>query len=878
MAFLDDFLFRLRSLVRRPGFEADLDDELRFHLEMDIERRMAAGASRAEAERAARLDFGAPESIKEATRDAWGTRVLEETARDLRSAGRHFQKAPAFTLAAVGSLAVGLGAAAVIFSLVDAVLLRSLPYGDPDRIVRFWEVTPEGSLFSSSDRNVADFRGQIDGLSHIAAVNFPPPRPSFGVGGERRRLQAQAVSPSFFKVFGVDAALGRTFDPADEPAAKANPAPLREVVISDRFWRQSFGADPGVVGREIELDGEGHTVIGVLPADFRFEAGGDVYVPYLLDLSVNRGDHRLGVFGRLAPGRSLDSVSQETAAVAARLASQYPDSNSGWGTELVPIDRYLLSDSDRRLNHILLGAVLLLLLLAVVNVSSLVLARAADRGHELRLRLALGAGRKRIVRQLMTESVLLGVLGAVGGLALAKLGVPVVRGLDVPLPRLDGMRLDGRVFAFLAAAGLVSSVLFGLLPALRTSREAAGGLSSRRYGNDVKTRRLRSALVMGEVALATVLCLGAGLLLHSFEALDGTEAGFASRSDQVVLTQVDLSTERYPENSRETRRFYDRLVARTKELPGVEAAAVTTLMPFAGPDLQNYVAPTTETDQDNFVAINWRAVSGDFFNIMEIPLLRGRSFDDDGPVRHGAVLSERLAARLWPGEDPVGQQLRWIGPKGPAIDVIGVVGEVRDMRLAKPERMTVYLPQRVMAWTSMVLAVKGKVAAESLQDSVCGVVQGLDPLLAPPPVTTLERQRRAALAQPLLGLSLLSAASGIALILAAIGVYGLLAYALSQRTREMGVRVALGARPFQLVGLVGGDGLRLVGWGLLAGTGLALLSARSLGAILYETSTFEPAVLAGVAAVLGLVGVLASCIPAWRAARVDPVTALRRET
>ncbi|MEO1082749.1 MAG: ABC transporter permease [Acidobacteriota bacterium] len=878
MAFLDDLAFRVRALVKRPRLESDLDDELRFHMEMDVERRMAQGAGRADAERAARLAFGGQEAIKEATRDAWGTRLVEETGRDVRGALRHFVQAPAFTVAAVGSLAVGLGAAAVIFSLVDAVLLQPLPYDDPERIVRVFEITPKGAFFSSSDLNVADFRRHIDGLSHVAAVDFPSPRPSFGTGTERRRLVAQAVSPSFFTVLGVDAAIGRTFDPAIEPAVPSKaPSPPREVVLSDRFWRVGLGADPDVLGRRIDLDGEQHEVIGVLPASFRFEDQDDLYLPYLLDGSMSRGDHRLALFGRLAPGRSFEQVDQETAAVAARLAAQYPETNEGWGARLMPIERYLLGDDDRRLNHVLLGAVLLLLLLAVVNVSSLVLARAADRGHEMRLRLALGAGRGRVVRQLMTEALLLGLFGALGGLALANVAVPLVRGLDVPLPRLDEMQLDLRVFAFLAGAALISSFLFGLLPALRTSRDASGGLSSRRYGNDLNTQRLRSALVVGEVALATVLCLGAGLLLHSFKALDATDTGFASRADDVALTRIELPSSRYPENSRLTLGFYDQLLARTKSLPGIESAAVSTLMPFVGPDLQNKVSTLQETDQNAFVAINWRAVTGDFFEIMDIPLLRGRTFDDLGDVRHQAVISARLAERIWPGEDPVGKQMRWIGPKGPKVEIIGVAGEVRDMRLAMPERMTVYLSQRLMGWSSAVLAVQGAMPAEAMGAAVRDVVREMDPLLATLPSTTLERQRRAALSQPRLGVSLLSVASGIALVLAAIGVYGLLAYALSQRTREIGVRMALGARPEQLVSLIGGDGLRLVAWGLVVGGGLALALTNSLGAILYETSPLEPVVLVGVAATLVVVGALASGLPAWRAARVDPVQALRRE-
>lgn len=873
MSMWRDLAFRLHKLAGRTRRESELDEELRFHLEMEVERRMAAGQDRAAAERAARLDFGAPESVKEAVRDVWGTRLLEETVRDVRGALRQFAEAPTFALAAIGSLGVGLGAAAVIFSLVDAVMLRPLPYGEPERVVAFFELTPQGDRFSLSDRNFADFRRELGGFEHLAAVAFPPPRPALGGSGERRRLDAQAVTPSFFSVLGVDARLGRTFDSSAEERVSVP----REVVLTDGLWRRELGADENVLGQEIDLDGELYTVIGVLPQSFRFGSPVDVFLPYVADMEVNRGDHRLSGFGRLAPGVSLEQAEQEAVAMAARLAEEFPDSNARWSAELVPIEQYFLGGGNRRLHQVLLGAVALLLILAAVNVSSLLLARAADRSHEFRLRLALGAGGWRLVRQLMSESILLGLFGVACAFGLAWLAVPVVASLDVPLPRLDEMRLDGRVFAFLAAGGLLQSLLFGLAPALRLSRTPAGGLAAKQQGGDLESQRLRSSLVIAEVALATVLTLGAGLLLHSFDALSDVDSGFPAKAENVLLAQIDLPQARYPEDSVETRQLYRGLLEAMKALPGVSAAGLTTTSPFAGPDLRNNVAPEQEKDRDKFVPIHWRATSEQLFRALGIPLVRGRSFDDAGEPRPEAVISERLAARLWPGEDPIGRRMRWIGPEGPVIEIVGVAGEVRDVSLAKDEQLTVYLPQQLMGWPMMTLAVRGSVDAEVLGGAVRAAIQDLDPILAMPPITRLSEQRRAALGQPLLGLSLLSASAFIALVLASIGVYGLLAYTLARRRREIGVRVALGARPGELFSMVAGDGLRLIGVGLCGGIVMALLAAESLRAVLFATSPFEPAVVAGVAILLVAVGLASSGLPAWRAARVDPVWALREE-
>ena len=874
MSRLDDLTYRFKALLRRDRYEQELDEELRFHLESEVERRMAAGESRIAATRAARLDFGGPETIKEACRDQWGTRGLEDFRRDFVTAGRQLIKAPVFSMTAIASVAIGRGVATVVFSLVDSVLWQPLPFGDPERIVGLKEITPEGDRFSSSDPNLLDFAERCRGFEAVAGVLFPVPRPTLQRQDVRVRLTGQAVSASFFEVFGVQARLGRTFSP-DEFQGTDRP---RVVVLTDRGWRRHFHADPNVVGEQADLDGELWTVIGVLPADFRFEsAENDVFLPYALDPSYARGDHRLTAFARLAREVDLEQADREVAGVAAALGELYPETNSGWSAELVPIDEYFLGPVARRTNFVLLGVMGLLLLLACVNVSNLLLARAGDRANEFRLRLALGAGRGRIVRQLLTESLLLGCLGALGAAMLAWAAMPWVRSLDVALPRMDQMHLDLKVLGVLAVAAVASSLLLGLAPALRATSEAShrGGLKYQRHGADPGSARTRAGLVMAEVALATVLALGAGLLFRSFEVLQAVDSGFAT--DGILLAQIDLPVERYRESSEPTRQFFAGLTEQLEALPGVESVGATMVSPFRGPQPKNNVGVETQVDRDAFVPIHWRGVTSGYFRTLQIPLLRGRSFEPRGQPSMETVISSGLAERLWPGEDPVGRRMRWIGPQGPLFEVVGVVGDVQDLELGGEPLDMVYLPHRIMGWPTMTLALRSSGSLEPLAEGVRAAVRGLDPLLAAPEMSTLATQRREALARPLLSLRLVSISALIAVLLAAVGVYGLVAYAVSRRRRELGVRVAVGARPGQLVTLVALDAARLVGGGLLLGWIAALALAGSLRVLLYQVSPFDPQVLISVALVLAAVGLVAAALPAARAARVDPVAVLRQE-
>lgn len=870
MGWWNDAMFRLQALTRRQVQEDDLDEELRFHLEMEIERRMENGESRAEAQRAARLDFGAPESVKEQVRDAWGVRLADETWRDLQGALRQLISSPVFSTVAIGSLALGLGTATVIFSLADAVMLRPLPFKDPQALVSLEEITPAGLPFSVSHANLIDFEETSRRLAGVGAWNYVTPRPALEVDGSRVQLEGESVTPSFFSVLGVEARLGRTFDPQ---LAALGDAP-REVVLSDRAWRRLFAADSAVIGRSIDLDGEPWTVIGVLPEDFRFRsAEQDLFMPFVPRAEYQRGNRYLGAFARLATGSSLDQAQHELRAIVENLARQYPESNGDWGIQLQPLDHFLLGETNRRTHGVLLGAALLLLLLACANVSNLLLARASDRQDEIQLRLCLGAGSGRVRRQLLVESLVLATLGAVCALALAALAVPWVRGLDIALPRLDQVSLGPRSLAFLALAALASSLIFGLASALRATAAADGGsLRSRRQGSDPGSRRLRSALVIAEVALAMVLTVGAGLLLRSFEQLRAFDAGFDTSG--VLLARFDLPAERYPEESKAARLFYDRLIEKLEVLPGVEAVGGSSVSPFRDSGTMNRIALETERDLSAFRPVHWRAVTSDFFEAVGIPLLRGRSFGDRGLE---TVISASLADHLWPDGDAIGQRLRWRVPNGPLLEVVGVVGDVQDIELGGERPDMVYWPQRAMGRQGLTLALRTDLEPAALFAGVRGAVQEMDSLLAAPEFSTLSGQRVRALSRPLLSLRLITIAALMALLLAGAGVYGMVAYSVSRRRREMGVRAALGARPGQLVFLVIRDAGALLAGGLAGGLLISLGLTQTLGLLLYQTSPLDPHVLAAVVGVLVAVGLVASGLPALHAGRVDPITVLRQD-
>ena len=850
------------------GFESDLDEELRSHLEMEIEHRMAQGASRREAERAARIALGGVEGIKENCRDSWGARFVQDLLRDVRGAMRRLVRYRRYSLVVIASLGLGLGAALVVFAMVDAVLLRPLPFHEPDRLVRFWEVTPEGDLFSTSDANLVDFREQIGGLSDLAAHQWSLSRPALLRDGERIGLRALSVTPNFFRTLGVTATLGRAF--GEEESRRDGPS--RSVVLSHDAWRTVFGSEPQILGRELDLDGQAWTVVGVLPEEFRFSPEKpEIYLPFLLDPHRQRGDHWLSAIGRLAPGATPERAARQASAVAAQIAEQYPEANEGWGVRLEPLSESLLGPGVGQTQWILLSAVGLLLLLACVNVANLFMAQVSDRREELRLRRVLGSGRLRIIRQLLTESLLLAFVGAATGLALALAAVPWIRSLDVRVPRIDEMTVDLRVAAAAALLAVVSSLVFGLWPALGATRSFRDVHSHRAGQRSAGAGRARAFLVACEVALASVLAVAAGLLLQSFESLVAVDTGFADRG--VLLARVDLPTEPSAESSRDIGAFFSDLVERTRGLPGVVSVGATVTSPFRGPGFENKVATEQEPERSAFVQVRWRAVTPGLFRALGIPILRGTEMGQAG-LRRETVISASLADRLWPGEDPIGRNMRWIGPKGPLYEVVGVVADVQDLEIGVPPEPMVFLPHEMFDRPSMTLAVRTDMPM-GLVAPIRRIASGLDSRTSPPVFSTLAEQRAEALSQSSLSVHVMSFFSLAALLLASAGVFGVVAYSVSQRRRDLGVRLVLGASPGRLVFDLIKQSLVPVGLGLLVGLAAALAVGETMRTLLYETSPFEPAVVLGVALLLALVGGVSAWLPARRAAKLDPQMALR---
>ncbi|MEM6796249.1 MAG: FtsX-like permease family protein, partial [Acidobacteriota bacterium] len=636
-----------------------------------------------------------------------------------------------------------------------------------------------------------------------------------------------------------------------------------------------------IVGSAIDLDGEPWTVIGVLPPGFRYgRTARDLYVPLTVGYADPRGDRRLEVIARLEEGVGLEQAAQELRGIASTLASTHPRSNAEWGVRVQPLDRYLLGEEARQNQLVLLGAAALLLLLACVNVSNLLLARGADRAGEIELRLALGASSGRVRRQLMLESLVLGLLGGAIAAGLAFFIVPWVRSLDVSLPRLHEVSFGPRSLIFLLLSTLAASLLFGLVQALRPPGGTAAAPRARRHGSSVAGSRTRSLLVMAEVALALVLAFGAGLLLRSFEQLRAFDSGLdtSPKSGAVYLATIDLPAERYPEGDSSTRLFFGRLSDALAARPTVEAVGASMVSPFGGMNTQNVVADESETELKAFHQVRWRSMTPNYFDAVGATLLRGRTHDtrgERGPLE--TVISESLAERLWPGRDPIGERLRWRLPEGVLLEVVGVVADLEDVALGADPMPTMYWSQHLMGWSSMTVAIRTHEPAEAVAAALREALTELDPLLAMPPLETLEGNYRRALARPLLSLRLVSLSALLALVMAAAGVYGLVAYAVSQRRREMGVRAALGARPGQLVARVVRDAAKWVVGGLAAGLLASLGLMHSLRLLLYETSPFDPGVLATSVAVLALVGLLACAVPAARAGQIDPISALREE-
>lgn len=796
--------------------------------------------------------------------------------QDIRLAIRSLVRAPGFALVAILTLALGIGANAAVFSVVDGILLKPMPFAEPDNLVMVWEhnLARDRRTNVVSPGNYIHWRERQTSFTDMAAIF----RTSVNLseGGAPEELRAQIVGEPLFRILGVAPLMGRTFRP-DEDAP-----PRSKMLISHGLWQRRFGGDAGILGRKVSVSGEPVEVIGVMPAGFQFlDRDVDVWMPLALPASARTPRGRsIRVVARLKDGAGLQRALDEMRTIHGQLASEFPTTNNGWTANVQPLSEHVAGDLRPTL-LVLLAAVGFVVLVACANVASLLLARAAARHREIAVRTALGASWSRLARQALAESLTLSVLGGAAGLLLAHwllrlLLAAAERGLT--LPRAHEIGLDARVLAFTAVLCIVTGLLFGLAPALWSRRaNVTGSLKDAgRGGTSAKAARARGVLVVAEIALAIVLLTGAGLMLRSFAKLMAVEPGFDMT--RVMTFSVSLPAAQYAETSRQ---FFEQLNERLRALPSVTAAGAISFLPMTGPasatsyhadgqpQLEAGAMPVTEV----------RVYSGDYFAAMGIPVKAGRLFnaDEQREARRVIVISEAMAQQAFPGLNPIGRRVLISWTDRSYHEVIGVVGDIRHANLSEPTRPMIYWPHVQTPYTTMYPVVRTTGDPNTIAAAARAEVLKLDPAQPIAGVRTLEEIVSVAVAQPRLIARLLAVFAGVALILAAIGIYGVVAYGVSQRTREIGIRMALGATPGSVVKLIVSHGAMLAGAGIAVGVPAALLLAQAMQSMLFETAPSDPVTIGIVALVLAAAALAACLVPLRKALRVHPSEALRSE-
>ena len=804
---------------------------------------------------------------------------MSKLGQDLRYALRTLRLAPGFTAIAVLTLGLGIGANTAVFSVLDAVLLRPLPYPHPERLVTLWERERDGTPQITSFANFLDWQSRCRSLLDLAVLSYWTP--SVSGFGTPERFEGLRVSREFFRTLGVRPALGRDFLPEED-----EPGKNRVVILSWGLWQRRFGGDRNLLGRPILLDGRPYALVGVLPAGleslFATNANrpAEIWAPLAYTPGLPqacRTCRHLRAVARLRPGVSLEQASRELDAVSRVLVAEHPRDYERPGVAVIPLAEDLVGDYRSNL-YLLMGAVGLVLAIACANVTHLLLARSQRRLGEMAVRAALGADRPRIVRQLLTESALLHLLGGVVGALLAAAGVAaLIRASPPNVPRLSSVAVDGRVLAATFALSLLTGILFGLVPAMRGSgQELKAALAAAGAGAVGRRRSLAGLLVIGDVALALMLLIGAGLMLRSLFGLFAVDPGFDSH--HLLAAEISASGPRYREEGKIVA-FYQRALERVRSLPGVAAAAVTSQLPLGG-DADNYGIHSEDNpaagEAETPSALRYE-VSPDYLRTMRISLLAGRNFTEGDRAGSPAVVlvNRTFARRIWPGREPLGRRIHMGEPEDPWRTVVGVVGDVHHLGLDAPPAMQIYLPQAQSVKSAMVLVVRAEADPRSLAGAVRRAIWEIDRDRPISKLATMEEVMQVSLARRLLILRLLVVFAAIAVLLAMVGIYGVLSQAVAARTREIGMRIALGAPPRRIVSLVVGAGARQVAAGLALGTGLALALTRFLGSLLFGVTAQDPMTYAGLALLLAAVALAAAYLPARRAARLDPMVATR---
>jgi predicted permease len=873
-AWIRDAALRLAGLARRGRMERRLDSEMRFHLDMLAEKHVRAGMSPDEARRAALATFGGAERFKDDARDEYRSRLADELAQDVRYALRVLRRNPGFATAAALTFALGIGVSTAMFSVVHGVLLRPLPYADPERLVVLWE----RNVARGHDRNVVAvpnfeaWRARARSFDGMAGL-VPLPA-TIALAPDAERVMGAEVSPGYFRMLGVAPAIGREFTPREEHEGGAD-----VLVLSDGFWRSHFGGDRSVLGRTLPIDGRPHTIVGVMPAGFeppRFSWLIDqaFWRPFGATESNRSWGRFLLVVARVKPGVPIDAARREIEAIAAQRAGE-EKSNAGWSAALVGLSEQMTGDVRLPL-LVLLGAVGLLLLMAVTNVANLTLGLVRRREHELAVRRAIGASSSRLLRQLVTQSGVVAAIGCALGLAAAVGGAEALVALLPPeMPRTTSIRIDGQVLLVTAAVSALAALGVGALAALRAGRDDAATL--RESGGGRSAARLRGgSLVTAEIALGLVLTVLAGLTMRSFAALRAVDLGFDA--ERVVVARVGVSGARY-ETPEARRRFFDELLARVRALPGVRAASTVSTRPFGGMAPATTVGDASAPASGDSVIADVRYADGALFRTLGIPLLAGATFDArdrlDAPPR--VVINETMARALWPSENPIGKRARVLMFDGITPEVIGVVGDVHLMDARTPPRATAYLADARFPSDARDLIIRGAGDPRSLIAAVRAAVTALDPAVPTYQITTLDELIGRTLARDRFTTVLLGAFAVVSLLLAGVGTYGVFAGDIAQRRKEIGIRVALGAPSAGVVALVMRRALARAAVGVALGSAGALLAARGMAAMLFGVGSADPLSFGGVAALLLLVAVAATLVPALRAARVSPLVAIRTD-
>jgi len=884
---------RLRPYLRLPWrsatrLRADLDEELRFYFDMRTRELVEQGMSDADASREAEREFGDVEYTKRyclaedamSRREERRTDVIAELRQDIAHSWRTFRRSPGFAAVSLITLALGIGANTAIFSVVNGLLLRDLPFGDPDRLVRVWGAHKDSGADRSqlSAGDFIDLRTRQHSLSSLGAF-------AWGGGtyigtGDPVRLSGARVDANVFTALGVRPYLGRTFA-LGEDSAGVDPT----IVLGFGVWRRVFGSDSTIVGKAINISGRSRTVIGVLPPQFFFPTMAEAEIftpldltPLLRDVNRIRKFHNLGAIGRLRPGATIEQARSELSGIMAQLERDFPQSNSNMGVNTAAMRDAVVGDTRPAL-LVLLGASLLVLLIACANVAGMLLSRAVSRRQELAVRAALGAGRARLVRQMMTESVVLALCGGAIGLALALWGTrALVATAADRLPAAGQVTVDATVLLTALAVTIACGVVFGLVPALAASRGIQLGLKDAGRGSSggVARHRMRTMLVTGQLALAVMLLVGAGLLVRSLDRLQRRDLGYSIES--TLTFELVLAGDRYDKPGAEDQ-FFDAVYARLQALPGVVAVGGSGNIPMRGGAMASLAIDGRPEPEGKLPEVGYQPVSDNLFKAMAVPLKRGRAF---GPQDHKdappvVILSESLVKAFWPNGDPIGARVR-LGPNpnDPWMTVVGVVGDV-NMGVADNSRPTAYVSARQDHWGGAAIVVRTSTDPMSLLPAVRREVRAIDATIPVAEAHSMKQVQSMELTDRRLPMQLMASFALLALVLAAVGVYGVMAYSVAARTREIGVRVALGAQPKTVFGMVVRQGMGAAAAGLTVG----LLGAAALGkvltSLLYGVKPTDVFTFVGVAGVL-LAVVLAAClVPARRALRVDPLEALRSE-